>query len=84
MEEIEDYMRISYRSKWESVIDHLIRFSRHLQKEFIEGDGKLSGEMFLREMVIKGDFSMENFMAIHPAVTHYDKPYELNINQPTD
>tara|TARA_R110002096_G_scaffold85214_5_gene196174 strand:- start:27 stop:296 length:270 start_codon:yes stop_codon:yes gene_type:complete len=81
MTEVEEYMKITYKDKWETAIDSLIKFSRHLQRDFMEGDGELSGEQFLKEMVDKGSFPLSSFFAILPAVTHYDKPYELNVSE---
>ena len=78
-DEVEEYMKINFENQWENAIDHLIRAARNLQKDYMENDGKQSGEAMLKELVLKSNFTMKNFLAINPAVIHYDKPYTLNI-----
>jgi hypothetical protein len=82
MEEIEDHMKIAFNNKWENAVDDLVRYARHLEKEFVEGNGKESGTMFIRDFVLRSNLSPENYEAILPAVMFYKEDYTINILNP--
>lgn len=72
-----DIIDIQYKNMVKETHDKLIMYCRQMQKNYIEGDGNISGVYVLGEMLQNGSINVVMFMNILPAIESYNKPYEL-------
>ena len=57
-----------------------MQYCRYLQKEFVEGDGEVSGVEALASMLQRGTITLKMFVDILPAVQYYKTDYVLRID----
>lgn len=78
-EEIMALMKESHKERMVDTLDQLIRYCRHQEKEYKEGNGEISGVTFLTEMLTQGAMKMDLYLRVREAVENYTTPYEITL-----
>lgn len=72
-------MKDGYREKAVDTLDQLIRYCRHVEKEYKEKDGEHSGLAMLGELLKQGAMKMDLYLKVREAVENYNTPYEITL-----
>lgn len=77
VDDLKEYLESREENRQLEYLDKVVKYCRCLQKEHIEGDGKISGIYMLAELMLRGPLTQQMFFSIYPAVENYNAPYEI-------
>ena len=78
--ELAKFCEERYKESITNTIEQIIEYCRNIQKEYILGDGEISGVRLLTELLIQGGMEFNQYLIIKEAVENYNTPYEINLN----
>ncbi len=78
-EEMMALMKESHKERTVDILDQLIRYCRHAEKEYMEKDGEHSGVELLTELLRQGAMKMDLYLRVREAVENYEIPYEITL-----
>lgn len=77
--ELDDYLNSQYKEDTLLALDKLVRHLRDVQHDYELGFGEVSGLDVLGTLHKKGVITTQMLIAITPAVTNFNIPYEINL-----
>lgn len=78
-DEIITLMKQSHSDDISNTLDQIIRYCRHVQKDYIEGNSEISGIHILTELLKQGSIKPDLFVKVMEVVERYKTPYEIKV-----